>query len=108
MATHGGKRAGAGRPKGSVSTVPAITVFQTAAQPVMVEAKIADPLQYLSEVMLSSPDEKMRIEAAKAMLPYCHPKKGELGKKETQQQEAEQTQAASPYKAAQPPLRMVK
>lgn len=106
MATHGGKRAGAGR-KPSPPVKP-LTTFETKAQPAMVEVRIADPLAYLSEVMTTSPDERMRIEAAKAMLPYCHAKKGEMGKKETQQQVAEELHDASPYKAAQPPLRMVK
>ena len=94
MASHGGRREGAGRPR---STVPAKS-----------SNGHTDPLEYLREVMQTHYDDRMRIEAAKAMLPYCHAKKGELGKKEVQQQEAEQTQAASPYKAAQPPLRMVK
>lgn len=73
-------------------------------------AEIADPLAYLSEVMTTSPDERVRIEAAKAMLPYTHAKRGELGKKEQQQQAAEQTQTDSVFQAAQPPqsLRSVK
>ena len=61
MATHGGKRAGAGR-KPSPPIQP-LTTFETKAQPAMVEVRIADPLAYLSEVMTTSPDERMRIEA---------------------------------------------
>ncbi|EIC82160.1 terminase small subunit [Serratia sp. M24T3] len=47
--------------------------------------KYNDPMDYLNAVMNGiEPDEPERRDAAKAMLPYVHPKKGEGGKKVAQ------------------------
>jgi hypothetical protein len=42
-----------------------------------------DPLQFLMAVMNNTGEDiDVRKDAAKAMLPYIHPKKGETGKKD--------------------------
>lgn len=48
----------------------------------IVVGQFDDPLQFLMAVMNDSTEEiDVRKDAAKAMLPYIHPKKGETGKK---------------------------
>lgn len=85
----GGARPGAGRPKKE----PAILVLA---------ATYDDPEKFLRAVMNDSGTEaKLRIDAAKALMPYVHPKKGEGGKKEKQQDEAKKV--ASRFAAAAPP-----
>lgn len=91
---RGGAREGAGRPR---------NIIKAAGNNGHV-----DPLAYLIEVMQSHEDDRMRIDAAKALLPFFHAKKGDVGKKEAQQQDAEQTQAASVFKASPPPLKAVR
>jgi len=45
--------------------------------------KYDDPIEYLKAVMNGiEPDQPERRDAAKAMLPYIHPRKGERGKKD--------------------------
>lgn len=45
--------------------------------------KYDDPIEYLKAVMNGiEPDQPERRDAAKAMLPYIHPRKGEGGKKD--------------------------
>lgn len=47
-----------------------------------------DPLQFLLDVMNKSDDMFMRVNAAKAALPYVHGKVADKGKKETKAEEA--------------------
>lgn len=47
-----------------------------------------DPLQFLIDVMNGSDDMFMRVNAAKAALPYIHGKVAEKGKKETKADDA--------------------
>lgn len=50
---------------------------------------IADPLEYLRSVYTDHRQpEKLRIEAAKAALPYVHGKVGDIGKKQSREDEA--------------------
>lgn len=51
--------------------------------------KFADPLEYLRSVYTDHRQpEKLRIEAAKAALPYVHGKVGDVGKKQSREDEA--------------------
>lgn len=64
----GGKREGAGRPKGAKNK-------KTEEQIAAVQETGITPLEYLLEVMRDeSRDDKDRTEAAKAAAPYVHPK----------------------------------
>jgi phage terminase small subunit len=48
-----------------------------------------DPLEYMEQLVSDmSEDPKLRLEAAKALAPYRHAKKGEMGKKELKQESA--------------------
>jgi phage terminase small subunit len=61
-----------------------------------------DPLEFLKSVMNNlKEDIDTRKDAAKAMLPYIHPKKGEGGKKVAQNAAAKV--AASKFGAMAPP-----
>lgn len=64
---RGGKRPGAGRPKGSLSKRTR-EIAETAA------ATGITPLEYMLLVMQSSGDEARRLDAAKAAAPYMHPR----------------------------------
>lgn len=85
----GGARPGAGRkPKEP-------TIIQLAAT-------YDDPEKFLRAVMNDSGSEaKLRVDAAKALMPYVHPKKGEGGKKEQRQEDAKKV--AGRFGAAAPP-----
>lgn len=49
-----------------------------------------DPIAFLKAVMNDSGEDiKLRVDAAKAMLPYMHQKKGEGGKKDARQEAAQ-------------------
>lgn len=51
-----------------------------------------DPLVWLTNLMNDSrEDPRLRADAAKALLPYVHQKKGEEGKKEAKEREAKET-----------------
>lgn len=66
--TVGGKREGAGRPKGSRNVRTTIILEG-------VKAKGITPLEFLLSVMRDvGVDEGKRIDAAKAAAPYCHAK----------------------------------
>ncbi|VVO30524.1 terminase small subunit [Pseudomonas fluorescens] len=69
--------------------------------------KFSDPVQFLLTKMNSAADEKLQIDAAKALLPYLHQRKGETGKKEEKLEAAEKA-AAGMYGTGKPPLRSVK
>lgn len=66
----GGARPGAGRPPKDKDILEIAATYD-------------DPLKFLKAVMNDSATEaKMRVDAAKAMLPYVHQKLGEGGKKD--------------------------
>lgn len=65
-----------------------------------------DPLEYLKAVMNGVEEDDMgRRDAAKAMLPYLHPKKGASGKKE--ERSAAAKAAAKKFGAMPPPTLVV-
>lgn len=65
-----------------------------------------DPLKFLIAVMNDGEaDGKLRVEAAKAALPFVHLKKGEGGKKEQTEEKAKQV--ASKFGARPAPLKVV-
>lgn len=67
--------------------------------------KYNDPLVYLMKVMNDSvEDPKLRLDAAKALMPYSHPKIGENNKKESKQKKAESA-ASGRFSPAQPPVK---
>jgi phage terminase small subunit len=67
-----------------------------------------DPESFLTAAMNDPGLEmRMRVDAAKALMPYKHPKLGEGGKKE-QKQEAAKSAAKGKFASAPPPLRAVK
>lgn len=85
----GGARPGAGRPKKEPEVLP-------------LSAHYDDPLKFLKAVMNDSGAEaKLRIDAAKALMPFVHQKLGEGGKKEQQKEAA--NKVASRFAAAPPP-----
>ena len=90
MKGGGGKRAGAGRKPSAPVLVPAIIVA-------------GDPVKFLMSLMDDAgADVKIRADAAKALLPYTHAKKGEAGKK-TEQQEAAKVAARGKFAPMAPP-----
>lgn len=67
------------------------------------EASGNDPIAFLERMMANElEDPKLRIDAAKALLPYKHAKKGELGKKEQAKEKAGQA-AVGKFGPRQPP-----
>ena len=67
-----------------------------------------DPKAYLIAAMNDPKAEaKLRVDAAKALMPFMHQRKGETGKKEGKQADAENA-AAGMYGTGKPPLRSVK
>lgn len=67
-----------------------------------------DPKDFLLSVMNDSGSEpKLRVDAAKALMPFVHPRKGESGKKDQAQAKAEQA-ATGKFGARRGPLRAVK
>ena len=64
---RGGRREGAGRPKGAATKRTREIADQAANEGIT-------PLEYLLQVMRTSEDEARRIDAAKAAAPYVHPK----------------------------------
>lgn len=62
----------------------------------------SDPKKVLVALMNdASEDPKLRLEAAKALMPFVHARKGEAGKKESKQEEAQKV--AGRFTAAAPP-----
>lgn len=86
----GGARPGAGRkPK----EPPILTLVAT----------YDDPAKFLRAVMNDSGSEaKLRVDAAKALMPFTHVKLGEGGKKD-QKQEAANKAAGGKFSASAPP-----
>jgi phage terminase small subunit len=70
--------------------------------------KFEDPLEFLKSVMNDITEETdVRKDAAKAMLPYIHPKKGEGGKKDARNAAAKVAAGASKFGAMAPPKLVV-
>jgi len=91
---NGGARPGAGRKK---------------KDPVKIESiETTDPKRFLLEVMSSQTlDARLRIDAAKALLPYMYQRKGETGKKEEQQERS--AKVSGRFAASLPPaLKIIK
>lgn len=85
----GGARPGAGRPKKEPVVLPLSVTYE-------------DPLAFLKAVMNNNGAEaKLRVDAAKALMPFVHQKLGEGGKKDQKQQDAEKV--ASKFGAQAPP-----
>lgn len=90
----GGARPGAGRPRKEPDV---LALFET----------YDDPLEFLKAVMNDkAASAQMRVDAAKAMLPYKHNKLGEGGKKDQQQQAAKKA-GNGKFGSAPPPLRVI-
>lgn len=67
-----------------------------------------DPKDFLLSVMNDLGSEpKLRVDAAKALMPFVHPRKGESGKKDQAQAKAEQASTGK-FGARRGPLRAVK
>lgn len=124
---RGGARPGAGRPKKQPETAkPSKRAPATAAPPQVDANGYKDdpkwpfgkkppaepepppdlselmPLDYLLEVMRDHTEERgRRMQAATLAAPYCHPKKGEAGKKE--EKNAAAKKIASRFAPAAPP-----
>ena len=94
MKGGGGARAGAGRkpqPKEEKLTL-ATNGHQT-------------PLEFLLSVMNDNDvDDKLRLDAAKTAAQYCHPKKGEGGKKDERQDAADKARTGKFAPSAPPRL----
>lgn len=70
--------------------------------------KYEDPLEFLKAVMNDvSEDVDVRKDAAKAMLPYVHAKKGEGGKKEARNAAAKVAATVSKFGSMTPPKLVV-
>lgn len=67
MAGTGGRRPGAGRPRGSRNKA-------TAAKAAAIAKSGITPLDYMLRVMRQSDNEAVRLDAAKAAAPYVHPR----------------------------------
>lgn len=119
---RGGARPGAGRPK-KQTAAPAMPAAKKQALPKLdAEGYKTDPnwpfgkqepeappdlsglmpLDFLLEVMRNPEEDKgRRMQAATLAAPYCHPKKGESGKKE--EKAAAAKRVASRFTPAAPP-----
>ena len=94
-ATHGGARAGAGRPKAPPVLIAGIPVTD-------------DPRVFLVAVMNHcEADIRLRLEAARCLMPYQHAKPGEAGKKDNQAAAAQRVITSGKFAASAPPLRSV-
>lgn len=64
--------------------------------------RYSDPQDFLKALMNdASEDMKLRVDAAKALMPFVHQRKGEGGKKEAKQEEAQKV--ASRFAPSAPP-----
>lgn len=67
-----------------------------------------DPLKFLMAVMNNTGEDiDVRKDAAKAMLPYIHPKKGETGKKDAKNAAAKVAAGAGKFGSMAPPKLVV-
>lgn len=91
----GGPRPGAGRPKS-----PAPKLGKKSG-----DGKYDDPRDFLLAVVNDTKaDPRLRVEAAKQLLPYVHQKKGESGKKEERQGAAKKAGSGKFAPAASPKI----
>ncbi|OAT18006.1 phage terminase small subunit [Buttiauxella gaviniae ATCC 51604] len=88
-----------------------VPVYEPKTPPPVVNnlsGKFEDPLEFLKSVMNDLTEETdVRKDAAKAMLPYIHPKKGEGGKKDARNAAAKVAAGASKFGAMAPPKLVV-
>lgn len=127
---RGGPRPGSGRPKGSTKAKKAADIAAVILETMTTQAKTPqkapeppppplelpesitrpydDPRDFLKAVM-NEPKIPMitRQDAAKALMPYMHAKKGETGKKEAATEKAKETGASRFGAVSPPPLRAV-
>jgi phage terminase small subunit len=98
-----GEAGGSPDEKQSKKTIENVNTSPDVLAPVSVATNLYDdPLEFLKSVMNNlKEDIDTRKDAAKAMLPYIHPKKGEGGKKVAQNAAAKV--AASKFGAMAPP-----
>lgn len=90
----GGAREGAGRPLKEPDILGIASTYD-------------DPLKFLRAVMNdTATDAKIRVDAAKAMMPYTHQKLAEGGKKDAKQDAAKKA-AGGRFAAAAPPKLVV-
>ena len=80
---RGGVRTGAGR---KPAAIPKMTVKKEEVENLMVQPASSDPKTFLLSVMDDNDvDARIRMDAAKALMPFMHLKLGEGGKKEQKQ-----------------------
>ncbi len=78
------------------------------AEAPLVAGQYDDPLKFLMAVMNDTGEDiDIRKDAAKAMLPYIHPKKGETGKKDARNAAAKVAAGASRFGSMAPPKLVV-
>ena len=98
---HGGTRTGAGRPPGAQNRRTVASNEAAATLP-----HCTDPRAFLEAVMGNAGiDTRLRIEAAKCLMPFIH-SRAELGKKD-QAQTAAKKAGFGRFSASKPPLRVV-
>ena len=62
-----------------------------------------DPMDFLRSMMNDiESDTKLRVEAAKTLMPYVHPKKGEVGKKDAAAEKAKEAAGSGRFKPYAP------
>jgi len=87
----GGARPGAGRPKKEPTLIDLGAVYD-------------DPEKFLRAVMNDTQtDAKLRVDAAKALMPFVHPKKGESSGKKKQGEDAAKAAASGKFGVRQGP-----
>ena len=91
---RGGVRPGAGRPKSGPVLLPDLPATN-------------DPLVFLL-ALVNEPtaDMRLRLNAAVALMPYCHAKAGEAGKKDGKQDAAKKASAGK-FAPSHAPVRLV-
>ena len=99
--SHGGARKGAGRLAGGQNSATREANEAARALP-----QTNDPVAWLTNLM-ADPQQaiRMRIEAAKALLPYVHAKKAGGGK--DQRQDASKKASAGRFGASKPPTLVI-
>ncbi len=97
--------------KAETGVDPTETLRDSPNSDIKTAASRSDPLAFLLSIMDdSAEDTDTRVNAAKAALPYCHGKIGEVGKKESRQQEAGRIaggQAKSKFQTMAPPKQLL-
>ena len=94
-ASHGGARAGAGRPINPPQLLAGIP-------------QTNDAKTFLIALMNDSQtDIRLRLEAAKCLMPYQHVRSDKVGKKDNQAAAAQKVITSGKFSASAPPLRSV-